>query len=47
MTLNTGMVKTYQISQNTIHLKDSWLYNWPFYNGLVLKTYEMVGSDVS
>lgn len=47
MTLNTGMVKTYQISKNTIHLKDSWLYNWPFYDGLVLNTYEMVGSDVS
>ena len=41
-----GYVKTYQLSQNIIHYKDSWLYNWPFGPGEVITTYSTTSSDV-
>lgn len=43
----SGFLKTYQVQQENIHFKDSWLYNDPFSEGTVIQTYHVTNSDVA
>ena len=43
---SVAFVKTNQVSKSQVFFKNSWVYNWPFGDGSILTTFQIVSNDI-